>query len=199
MVAPHQSVPNERQDLAASPEEQHQEWIEAIALYRDRTAFANLFQHYAPRLKSYLLRSGASPGAAEDFAQDTMLTVWRKADLFDRSKARAATWIFTIARNRRIDVLRQEGRHLPVPEFELSQPQPDQPDSLLQTAEDAVRVNAALASLTAEQAQLIRMSFLHDQAHGEIARTLGVPLGTVKSRIRAALGRLRQQLAGDET
>ena len=92
--------------------------IEAVALRRDREAFAQLFEYFAPRLKAWLIKSGATPGAAEDFAQDAMLTVWRKADLFDARKARAATWIFTIARNRRLDMLRRDARPLPTPEIE---------------------------------------------------------------------------------
>lgn len=98
----------------------HDRLIEQIALRRDRDAFAALFAYFAPRLKAWLIKSGATPGAAEDFAQDAMLTVWRKADLFDLSKARAATWIFTIARNRRLDMLRRDARPLPTPEIELA-------------------------------------------------------------------------------
>jgi RNA polymerase sigma-70 factor, ECF subfamily len=100
---------------------EHDRLIEAVALRRDREAFARLFEHFAPRLKAYLMKAGAPAGAAEDFAQDAMLTVWRKAELFDSSKARAATWIFTIARNRRLDVLRQDARRTPMPEIELLQ------------------------------------------------------------------------------
>ncbi|WP_368933296.1 sigma-70 family RNA polymerase sigma factor [Brevundimonas naejangsanensis] len=96
----------------------HDRLIEAVALRRDREAFARLFEHFAPRLKAWLMKSGATAAAAEDFAQDAMLTVWRKAELFDSRKARAATWIFTIARNRRLDMLRRDARALPTPEIE---------------------------------------------------------------------------------
>ena len=92
--------------------------IEAVAVRRDREAFVQLFEHFAPRLKAWLMKSGVSSTAAEDFAQDAMLSVWRKADLFDARKARAATWIFTIARNRRLDVLRRDARALPSPQIE---------------------------------------------------------------------------------
>ena len=94
--------------------------IEAVALRRDREAFAQLFAHFAPRLKAYLMKAGASPGAAEEFAQDALLTVWRKADLFDSRKAGAAAWIFTIARNRRLDVLRKDARAPRLQEVDLA-------------------------------------------------------------------------------
>src|SRR5699024_8712623 len=120
------SIYPERRSAGMSPDAlspdpfAHDRLIEAVALRRDREAFAQLFSYFAPRLKAWLIKSGATPGAAEDFAQDAMLTVWRKADLFDARKARAATWIFTIARNRRLDMLRRDARPLPVPEIELA-------------------------------------------------------------------------------
>lgn len=172
-------------------DDDHDRLIMAVAATRDRDAYARLFQHFAPRLKAYLMKSGAAAGAAEDFAQDTMLTVWRKADLFDPNRARAATWIFTIARNRRIDVLRRDGRPLPAPEIEGPAEDPDRPDSLLESRQDEGRVRAALKSLTADQLEVIRLAFFREQAHSEIARSLDLPLGTVKSRIRMAMIKLR--------
>lgn len=172
----------------------HDRLIEAVALRRDREAFSRLFDYYAPRLKAYLMKSGAPAGAAEDFAQDAMLTVWRKAELFDARKARAATWIFTIARNRRLDALRRERRPLPAPEIELDAEAPDRPDRLLDAAEDADRVRDALMRLKPEQAQVLRLAFFMDHPHSEIARRLDLPLGTVKSRIRTAMIRLRHLL-----
>ena len=153
---------------------EHDRLIEAVALRRDREAFARLFEHFAPRLKAYLMKAGAPAGAAEDFAQDAMLTVWRKAELFDSSKARAATWIFTIARNR--------------------------PDQLVLMAEDAARLKTAMARLTADQIEVLRLAFFQDNPHSEIARRLDLPLGTVKSRIRKAMIKLRTLLddAGGE-
>ena len=109
----------------------HDRLIEAVALRRDREAFAELFSYFAPRLKAWLIKSGATAAAAEDFAQDAMLTVWRKADLFDARKARAATWIFTIARNRRLDMLRRDARPLPAPEIDLSDAGAQRPDDIL--------------------------------------------------------------------
>lgn len=194
-------------DLAASApglavsepdEREHERLLEAVAQRRDREAYARLFAHYAPRLKAFLMRSGASASAAEDFAQDAMLTVWRRADLFDPRRARASTWIFIIARNRRIDALRRDGRQSLLQDDPFAGEAPEQPDALLETAHEAERVRAALAQLAPDQAEAIRLSFFADRPHGEIAETLSLPLGTVKSRIRAGLARLRAQLQQGE-
>lgn len=176
----------------------HDQMIEAIALRRDRAAFACLFEYFAPRLKAWLIKSGATPGAAEDFAQDAMLTVWRKADLFDGRKARAATWIFTIARNRRLDILRRDARPLPTPEIELAGDDVLRPDELLSMSQDADRVRDALARLSPEHVEVLRLAFFVDSSHSEIARQLDLPLGTVKSRIRNAMTKLRLILAPSE-
>ena len=172
--------------------------IEAVAMRRDRDAFARLFDHFAPRLKAYLMKAGATAGAAEDFAQDAMLTVWRKAELFDSSKARAATWIFTIARNRRLDVLRQDARRLPLPEIDLAQDEPEQPDKVVLAAENAARLKAAMARLSPDQIEVLRLAFFQDNPHSEIARRLELPLGTVKSRIRKAMIKLRTLLDDEQ-
>ncbi|MEN5170799.1 sigma-70 family RNA polymerase sigma factor [Brevundimonas pondensis] len=176
----------------------HDRLIEAVALRRDREAFAQLFSYFAPRLKAWLIKSGATPGAAEDFAQDAMLTVWRKADLFDARKARAATWIFTIARNRRLDMLRRDARPLPVPEIELTEQTVERPDDLLVLSEDAERVRDALSRLKPDQVEVLRLAFFMDSPHSEIARQLDLPLGTVKSRIRNAMIKLRLILEPSE-
>ncbi|MNU25224.1 ECF RNA polymerase sigma factor RpoE [compost metagenome] len=176
----------------------HDRLIEAVAMRRDREAFAQLFSYFAPRLKAWLIKSGATPGAAEDFAQDAMLTVWRKADLFDARKARAATWIFTIARNRRLDMLRRDARPLPVPEIELTEQTVERPDDLLVLSEDAERVRDALSRLKPDQVEVLRLAFFMDSPHSEIARQLDLPLGTVKSRIRNAMIKLRLILEPSE-
>jgi RNA polymerase sigma-70 factor (ECF subfamily) len=169
----------------------HDRMIEAVALRRDREAFAELFSHFAPRLKAWLMKSGATAAAAEDFAQDAMLTVWRKADLFDARKARAATWIFTIARNRRLDMLRRDARPLPMPEIDLTDVEVQRPDDILAASQDAERVRDALSRLNPDQVEVLRLAFFLDSPHSEIARRLDLPLGTVKSRIRNAMIKLR--------
>ncbi|MNU30129.1 ECF RNA polymerase sigma factor RpoE [compost metagenome] len=176
----------------------HDRLIEAVALRRDREAFAQLFSHYAPRLKAWLIKSGAPPAAAEDFAQDAMLTVWRKADLFDARKARAATWIFTIARNRRLDMLRRDARPLPTPEIDLAETEVQQPDDILSASQDAERIRDALSRLKPDQVEVLRLAFFLDSPHSEIARRLDLPLGTVKSRIRNAMTKLRLILEPSE-
>lgn len=176
----------------------HDRLIEAVALRRDRDAFSQLFSHFAPRLKAWLIKSGATPAAAEDFAQDAMLTVWRKADLFDARKARAATWIFTIARNRRLDMLRREARPLPSPEIDLADNEVQRPDDILSASQDAERIRAALTRLKPDQVEVLRLAFFLESPHSEIAKRLNLPLGTVKSRIRNAMTKLRLILEPSE-
>lgn len=159
-----------------------------IAASADRAAFAALFQHFAPRVKSYGLRLGATAAAAEELAQDTLLAVWRKAARFDPARASASTWIFTIARNLRIDAVRRE-RPAPPPDDDAD-PSP-LADTLLSGAEQDGRVRRALDSLPPEQLEVIRLSFFSEAPHAAIAETLGLPLGTVKSRLRLAMTRLR--------
>lgn len=173
--------------------EDYDQLIVAVAQTRDRDAFSRLFQHFAPRLKAWLIKGGAADAAAEEFAQEAMLTVWRKAELFDSRMARASTWIFTIARNRRLDALRKDSR---VPPMELALPviDPDRPDSLLEGRQDAIRIREAMAALTPEQAQVLHLAFFLDQPHSAIAERLCLPLGTVKSRIRKAMLKLRVML-----
>lgn len=170
-------------------------WIVSIAADRSRESFALLFARFAPRVKSYLLKLGVRPEQAEELAQETLLTVWRKAAYFDPAKASASTWIFTIARNLRIDALRRD-RH---PEDLVDEPQMQpaeevRPDDALSTTEREQRLRVALRTLPREQAEVVQMSFFQDKAHAEISDHLGLPLGTVKSRLRLAMVRLRAQL-----
>jgi RNA polymerase sigma-70 factor (ECF subfamily) len=169
--------------------------IVSIAERGDREAFASLFSHFAPRVKSYILRLGASPESAEELAQETMLTVWRRAAAFDPDRAAASTWIFTIARNLRIDLSRREARGMPTEDPSQVAPGPTPPDDALCAIDDEGRIGRAMASLPREQAQVINLAFFADKPHSEIARDLGLPLGTVKSRLRLAMGRLRGALA----
>jgi RNA polymerase sigma-70 factor (ECF subfamily) len=172
----------------------HDALIEAIAARRDREAFLALYGFYAPRVKAYLIRSGGSH-LADETTQEAMLAVWRKAALFDPAKASASTWIFTIARNLFIDRKRRERR----PEIDPSDPllavEGVAPaDSILSARQNEQRVRAALSSLPAEQAKVVTMAFFEDKPHSAIAEELKLPLGTVKSRLRLAFGRLRGAL-----
>jgi len=169
--------------------------IVGIAQRGDRDAFARLFNHFAPRVKSYLIRLGAPPEAAEELAQETLLTVWRRAAAFDPGRAAASTWIFTIARNLRIDLSRRDGRAPQADEPSEVNEAPARPDEALSALEDKTRIGRAIATLSEEQAQVISLAFFADKAHSEIAGELGLPLGTVKSRLRLAMARLRGALA----
>ncbi len=170
----------------------HVALIRRVADSSDRSAFADLYTYYAPRLKTYLRRLGSSEAAAEELVQEVMLQVWRKAALFDPTRAAVTTWIFTIARNKRIDALRRERR----PEIEAGDPPPavyDAPlaERALELAYDSERLQDALKTLPESQATVISMSFLEDKTHSMIADELDIPLGTVKSRLRLAFRRLR--------
>lgn len=172
-------------------------WIDEIEAIRDRQdqqAFARLFHHFAPRVKAFLMKSGASPELAEECTQETMTTLWRKAHMFDGSKASVSTWIFTIARNRRIDVLRKQRR--PEPEDLPWGPEetPNQADVLVLN-EETEKLGRALAALPEKQRRLIERAYFGDLSHSEIAAETGLPLGTIKSRIRLALDRLRHAMS----
>ncbi len=168
-----------------------------VAETQDREAFAALFAYYAPRVKSYLLRIGAGEALAEELAQEAMLVVWRKAALFDPAQASVSTWIFRIARNRRIDAARRDGKPaLSAEEPMLAPAQTEAPDERLSALEREDAVRAALAELPPEQIALLQAAFYEGLSHSEIAAREGLPLGTVKSRIRLAFGRLRAKLDG---
>ncbi len=168
--------------------------IRRVAEAQDRRAFAALFEHFAPRVKSYMLRLGATAAQAEDLAQETLLTLWRKAGTFDPARAGAATWVFTIARNLRIDAIRRERLIEPgEPPEDAEAPDP-RADTVMESDQAERGLRAAIAGLPEEQAMLLRMSFFEDYAHGDISARLGMPLGTVKSKLRRAILRLREVL-----
>jgi RNA polymerase sigma-70 factor, ECF subfamily len=184
-------------EAAAGAAKSPADWIAAIAQQQDRAAFAALFEFYAPRIKTMLTRLGAAADTAEDVAQETLLTVWRKASYFDPARASASAWIYTIARNLRIDRLRGDKRAKLYAPYEMVAPEaPAGPDSALNASERDERVRAALRELSQEQVRVLQLSFFEGRAHGDIAVLLNLPLGTVKSRVRLAMARLRQ-LLGD--
>ena len=173
--------------------------LAAVAQTGDRQAFAQLFQHYAPRLKTYMRKLGTEDAVAEELAQDVMLTVWRKAGSFDRDRANAGTWIFAIARNLRIDMLRRERRpEIDQDDLDLVVDPAPRADDVLATGQSERRVRAAMGALPAEQAEVVTLSFYEDTPHAEIAARLKIPLGTVKSRLRLAMKRIRSELGGHE-
>lgn len=172
------------------------EWVAVMLAIRERqdtAAFARLFEHFAPRIKAFLIKSGASNTMAEDCAQDVMTTVWQKAQLFDPSRASVATWIFTIARNRRIDLLRKEKRPEPEDLPWGPEPEPDQTD-VLGLQQESKKLQDALIQLPEKQRILVERCYFGDMSHSEIATETGLPLGTIKSRLRLALEKLRHEL-----
>ena len=176
------------------------ELIRRVAEAQDRQAYARLYSYFAPRVTAFLRKSGLPANTAEEIAQDVMLAVWRKASYFDPAQAGVSTWIFTIARNQRID----HARRLKVAAAAQALPPDDEEvapsgEAVLLVAEREASVRAALGALSDEQAAIVRLSFFSEKAHSEIARELNLPLGTVKSRVRLALGRLRALLEGQSS
>ena len=179
---------------AAYDRDQLDRLVQATAR-KDRQAFAELFAFYAPRVKAYLLRLNASDSLAEELSQEVMLTVWRKAEQFDSSQASASTWIFRIARNRRIDAARRDNK----PELSPDEPallpsEPEAPDQATHASFRTSRIQDAMATLPEEQITLLQMAFFDGLSHREIADQLDVPLGTVKSRLRLAFDKMRKLL-----
>lgn len=186
LQTPHIPLPQ-----AANAAADHDRLLADVGVRRDRAAFAELFHYFAPRLKSYLLKHGASESAAEEIVQNTFVTVWEKAAGYNPKKAAASTWIFTIARNKRIDALRRE-KYVTVdsddPAIEAAISETETPYA---DKEDMTRLNDALASLPPEQAELLRMAFFDEKSHATISKETSLPLGTVKSRLRLAMDKLR--------
>ncbi|MDX2289671.1 MAG: sigma-70 family RNA polymerase sigma factor [Hyphomicrobiaceae bacterium] len=171
------------------------ELLQRVAERRDAEAFAELFQSFAPRVKAYMIRQGADPATAEEVAQETLLTVWRKAGLYSGEKGSATTWIFTIARNLRIDRLRREMAFQELPEGRDEEPSSDTPpDEAVSEKERRVRVREALSKLPEDQQQVVILSYIEGLSHSEIAQRLDLPLGTVKSRMRLAYQKIRDDV-----
>jgi RNA polymerase sigma-70 factor, ECF subfamily len=167
--------------------------LQKVAQSRDVEAFRKLFELYGPRVKSYMMRQGADSTTAEDLAQETLLTVWRKAQLYSDEKGSATTWIFTIARNLRIDRLRREVSWQPLPENrdEEASDAPD-PEEEVTEKERRDKVRAVLATLPPDQSEVVTLSYVEGLSHSEIAERLGLPLGTVKSRMRLAYQKVKE-------
>jgi RNA polymerase sigma-70 factor (ECF subfamily) len=172
-------------------------WVADVAERRDRDAFTRLFDHFAPRLNAYLMRLGTDSAMAEEIVQDVMTTLWRKAALFDPSKSSLSTWLYRIARNRRIDLARRDKGEFD-PDEPMLQPSgtPDL-DKLMDVQQREEAVRAALTGLPPEQLELVKLAFFEGLSHSQISEATGLPLGTVKSRIRLAFTRLRRMLEAE--
>lgn len=166
----------------------------AVRDQRDKRAFAQLFDHFAPRLKGVAMRSGLTGGQAEDVVQDVMLTLWRKAHMFDPARAQVSSWLYQIARNRQIDIIRKENR--PMPEALKAEPQETEDDAaqIMALDQEVSALKAALAKLKPAQREMVEKAYLGELTHTDIEAETGLPLGTIKSRIRLGLEKLRHEL-----
>lgn len=172
----------------------HDTLIERIGSQKCRASFKKLYDFYAPKIKSFMLSKGANSTEAEDIAQETMIKIWRKAESFDGTKAKASTWIFTIARNLRIDYLRklQRANNYKAKQFDDDFYEEDIVFNIdIENTSNALKEN--LKQLPNDQLQVIKLSFYENLSHSEIANSLSLPLGTVKSRLRLALNKLKSQ------
>jgi len=183
-------VPASSED-GAEKKIRYEDLLVRVGASRDREAFAQVFAYFAPRVKSYLLKHGASESAAEEVVQNTFVTVWEKAEKYNPKKAAASTWIFTIARNKRIDALRREKYVQVNSDAPAVQNASYESEEAYATAEDASRLAAAIDDLPPEQAKLLRMAFFDEKSHSTISKETKLPLGTVKSRLRLGLEKLR--------
>lgn len=186
-----------RMNGQTAPEDQPsmEELMLAVSSRRDVDAFEVIFKHFAPRVKTYMAKLSADTQTAEELMQETMIAVWNKADQFDVAKGALSTWIFTIARNQRIDAVRRARR----PEFDPTDPAfvPDaeQPADLrIAERQSASQLRAAMADLPKEQSTLLELAYFEESTHSAIAKKLNLPLGTVKSRLRLAFNKLRAAL-----
>lgn len=187
-------VRSESADNSASAETLRA-WLLAVAENQDREAFARLHGYFAPRLAAWLARSGLSQALIEDIVQEAMVAVWRKADLYDSRHGGVSTWVFVIARNLKVDHLRRKANRQTqtLEDWDQIDDSPGGEESLLLSERES-HVRRALTQLTREQAQVLEQAYFAEKPQSAIAKELGIPLGTVKSRIRLALARLRTLL-----
>lgn len=187
--------PKERQRVTQAKAEPSQEtlWMIAVRDHRDKAAFSALFDHFAPRLKGFVMRNGTSAAQAEEIVQDVMLTLWRKAHMFDPHRAQVSAWVYQIVRNRQIDVARKENRPMPEALKEEPEAEPDA-SQIVAVEQETGQLREALQRLRPEQREVIEKAYLGELTHQEISTQTGLPLGTIKSRIRLGLQRLRHEL-----
>ena len=193
LIPPHYQKANTPTVKKTVPQNTWVEHLKRIQADQDQRAFAELFAHFAPRVKAFLMKSGASPSMAEECTQEVMATLWHKAHLFDPSRASVATWIFTIARNKKIDALRKQRR--PEPEnLEWGPEAEPEAADILVLQQESQQLTKAMTALPSQQRELIEKAYFGDLSHSEIAAETGLPLGTIKSRLRLALSKLRQTM-----
>ncbi len=182
----------QEQSSPEGQEERYRELLQLVASRGDREAFEILFRHFGPKIKAIMQNSGADSAMADDIVQDAMLIIWRKASYYNPSRGSVSSWVFTIARNLRIDRLRHSSSrpYQDIEEIELRSFEPDAEDQLA-GLQRARHVETAVAELPDEQRQIIELAFVQDISQREMAKTLDIPVGTVKSRMRLAYGKLK--------
>ena len=166
--------------------------IKLIGKNQDKLAFSNIFKYFAPRLKSFLIKAGSTDSQAEEVIQEVMIAVWTKSATYDCSKSSVSTWIYTIARNKRIDKIRKEKKHyLSESDEGLEIPVDSTQEKEIFSAQISSCLKKYMSNLPAEQSKLLKLSYFYNKTHADISEELKIPLGTVKSRIRLALTKMR--------
>ena len=167
-------------------------FLKDVGESQDRPAFSNLFKYFAPRLKSFFVKLGCTETQAEEIIQEVMIAVWTKANTYNSDKSSVSTWIYTIAKNKRIDKIRKERKHFTVESDEsLEIPTPSKQEEEILASELSEKISNTLKFLPKEQAELLKLSYFYEKTHTDIANDLNIPLGTVKSRIRLALSKMK--------
>ena len=166
--------------------------IKAVGKNQDKQAFGIIFKYFAPRLKSFLIKAGSTESQSEEVIQEVMIAVWTKAATYDNSKSSVSTWIYTIARNKRIDKIRKERRHyLSESDEGLEIPVDSTQEKEILSSQLSSSLKKYMSNLPEEQSKLLQMSYYYNKTHADISEELKIPLGTVKSRIRLALTKMR--------
>ena len=166
--------------------------VELIGKNQDKLAFNSIFRYFAPRLKSFLVKAGSTDSQAEEVIQEVMIAVWTKSSTYDSSKSSVSTWIYTIARNKRIDKIRKEKRHyLSDSDEGLEIPVDSTQEKEIFSAQVSINLKKYMSNLPEEQSKLLKLSYFYNKTHADISAELKIPLGTVKSRIRLALTKMR--------
>ncbi|HAS64217.1 MAG TPA: RNA polymerase subunit sigma [Vibrio sp.] len=180
-------------------------WTECMELVkqRDTNAFAIVFTHFSPRLKQFAFKHMGNEQVAVELVQETMATVWQKSALFDGSKSALSTWIYTIARNLCFDLLRkQKGRQAHILADDIWPSDFLPPDLIEHYAPEhemlKEQVIKFLDILPEAQRKVVQAVYLEDLPHQQVAEMYDIPLGTVKSRLRLAVEKLRLTIEADQ-
>ena len=170
--------------------------LSKVAIQRDKAAFSILFDHYVPLLRSYsLVREPGAELIADELAQEVMIRVWLKAESYNSQLANINTWIFTLARNCRIDYFRRNGRFVseidPTEIFNDMEDEGPSPFQLTHQARLEDNIKKGLEQLPREQSEILTKVYLEGKSHQQTSEELKLPLGTVKSRVRLAVNKLK--------